>query len=134
MQRTIFFFLIPSLKFNTHRRFCYVSFSDRESAYKATLLDGKVVEGRYKLQSKYSDPSHKKDREGAVAEAREVRVKNVDSSADENDLQDVFSKYGKVTNVRIVKNIGGKNVGTAYVVFETKEEAEKALQLDKLYS
>ncbi|KAI1442630.1 hypothetical protein F5Y02DRAFT_242955 [Annulohypoxylon stygium] len=127
----VFSVRFPSLKFNTHRRFCYVSFSDRESAYKATLLDGKVIEGRYKLQSKYSDPSHKKDREGAVAEAREVRVKNVDSSADENDLQDVFSKYGKVTNVRIVKNIGGKNVGTAYVVFETKEEAEKALQLDK---
>ncbi|KAI0880683.1 uncharacterized protein GGS22DRAFT_81923 [Annulohypoxylon maeteangense] len=127
----VFSVRFPSLKFNTHRRFCYVSFRDQDTAYKATLLDGKVIEGQFKLQSKYSDPSHKKDREGAVAEAREVRVKNIDSSADENDLQDVFIKYGKVTNVRIVKNIGGKNIGTAYVVFETKEEAEKALQLDK---
>ncbi|KAI2467985.1 hypothetical protein F4781DRAFT_285911 [Annulohypoxylon bovei var. microspora] len=127
----VFSVRFPSLKYNTHRRFCYVSFRDQDSAYKATLLDGKVIEGQFKLQSKYSDPSHKKDREGAVAEGREVRAKNVDFSADENDLQEVFGKYGKVSGVRIVKTIGGKNLGTAYVVFETKEDAEKALQLDK---
>ncbi|KAI0376888.1 hypothetical protein F5Y04DRAFT_195381 [Hypomontagnella monticulosa] len=121
----------PSLKYNTRRRFCYVSFRDQDSAYKATLLDGQLIEGKFKLQCKYSDPTHKKDREGAVAEGREVRVKNVDSSANENDLRDVFSKYGKVANVRIVRNMGGKNLGIAYVVFETKEEAESALQLDK---
>ncbi|KAL7623571.1 Splicing factor [Parahypoxylon ruwenzoriense] len=121
----------PSLKFNTHRRFCYVSFRDQDSAYKATLLDGKLIEGKYKLQSKYSDPTHKKDREGAVAEGREVRVKNVDSSAKEVDLRGVFGKYGKVASVRIVTNTGGKNFGIAYIVFETKDQAENALQLDK---
>ncbi|KAI2605704.1 uncharacterized protein GGS25DRAFT_352832 [Hypoxylon fragiforme] len=127
----VFCVRFPSLKYNTHRRFCYVSFKDQDSAYKATLLDGKVLEGKFKLQSKYSSPAHKKDREGAIAEGREVRVKNVDSSANENDLKDVFSKYGKVAGVRIVKNMGGKNLGMAYIVFETKEDAENALELDK---
>ncbi|KAI1389277.1 uncharacterized protein F4822DRAFT_195372 [Hypoxylon trugodes] len=127
----VFAVRFPSLKFNTHRRFCYVSFRDQDSAYKATQLDGQLIEGKFKLQSKYSNPTHKKDREGAVAESREVRVKNVDSSANEDDLKDVFSKYGKVSTVRIVRNTGGKNVGTAYIVFETKEDAESALQLDK---
>ncbi|KAI1770618.1 hypothetical protein F4818DRAFT_432116 [Hypoxylon cercidicola] len=121
----------PSLKYNTHRRFCYVSFRDQDSASKATQLDGKLIEGKFKLQSKYSDPSHKKGREGAVAEGREVRVKNVDSSATESDLRDVFSKYGKVSSVRLVTDMGGKNLGSAYISFEKKEEAQNALELDK---
>ncbi|KAI5860813.1 hypothetical protein GGS23DRAFT_211252 [Durotheca rogersii] len=121
----------PSLKFNTHRRFCYVSFKDQDAAYRATLLDGKLIEGKYKLQSRYSDPAHKKDREGAVAEGREIRVKNVDPSAKEGDLRGVFDKYGRVVSVRIVTNTGGKNLGLAYVVFATKGQAEDALELDK---
>ncbi|KAI2609224.1 hypothetical protein GGR54DRAFT_643714 [Hypoxylon sp. NC1633] len=127
----VFAIRFPSLKFNTHRRFCYVSFKDQESAYKATLLDGKTLDGQYKLQSKYSNPSSKKDREGAIAEGRELGARNVDGSASESDLRGVFSKYGKVASVRILRNMGGKNLGTAYIVFETKEEAEEALQLDK---
>ncbi|KAI6086851.1 hypothetical protein F4821DRAFT_122940 [Hypoxylon rubiginosum] len=121
----------PSLKYNAHRRFCYVSFRDQESAFKATQLDGKLIEGKFQLQSKYSDPSHKKGREGAVAENRELRAKNVDFSASESDLREIFGKYGKVGNVRIVTDVGGKHLGTAYIVMETKEEAQKALQLDK---
>ncbi|KAI1104385.1 hypothetical protein F4804DRAFT_193292 [Jackrogersella minutella] len=127
----VFSVRFPSLKFNTHRRFCYVSFKDQDSAYKATLLDGKTIEDRFKLQAKYSDPGHKKDREGAVAEGREVRVRNVDVFANEDDLRGVFGKYGKVASARVVRNMGGKNLGVAYIVFETKEEAEEALQLDK---
>ncbi|KAI1079820.1 hypothetical protein F5B20DRAFT_153742 [Whalleya microplaca] len=127
----IFSVRFPSLKYNTHRRFCYVSFRDADSAYKATQLDGKWLEGKYKLQAKYSDPTHKKNREGAVAEGREVRVTNVDPATKENDLKSVFGKYGKVTGVRIVTNLSGQNLGTAYITFETKDEAENALQLDK---
>ncbi|KAI3322623.1 putative pre-mRNA splicing factor [Xylariaceae sp. AK1471] len=121
----------PSLKYNTHRRFCYVSFRTPGAAYKATLLDGTLVEGKYKLQSKFSNPSHKKDREGAVAERRELRVKGVHPATQENDLRSVFGKYGKVVSVRLLTNLAGQNVGTAFVAFETKEQAEDALQLDK---
>ncbi|KAI8623095.1 putative pre-mRNA splicing factor [Xylariaceae sp. FL1651] len=121
----------PSLKYNTHRRFCYVSFRNPDAAYKATLMDGELLEGKYKLQSKFSDPSHKKDREGAVAEGREIRVKGVHATTTEDDLRSVFDKYGKVVSVRLLTNLGGQNVGTAYIVFENKEQAESALQLDK---
>ncbi|TGJ82384.1 hypothetical protein E0Z10_g6397 [Xylaria hypoxylon] len=121
----------PSLKYNAHRRFCYMSFRDMDAAYKATLMDGTLVEDQYKLQSKFSNPSHKKDREGAVAEGREVRVKGVHPATQENDLRSVFGKYGKVTTVRLLTNLSGQHVGTAFVVFETKEQAENALELDK---
>ncbi|KAI0006862.1 hypothetical protein F4779DRAFT_620214 [Xylariaceae sp. FL0662B] len=127
----IFSIRFPSLKYNTHRRFCYVSFRDADSAYKATQLDGKLLEDKYKLQARYSDPTHKKDREGAVAEGREVRVKNVDPGTKENDLKSVFGKYGKVASVHIATNLSGQNLGFAYITFETKEQAQNALQLDK---
>ncbi|KAI0197894.1 putative pre-mRNA splicing factor [Astrocystis sublimbata] len=121
----------PSLKYNTHRRFCYVSFRTTDASRKATLMDGTMVEGKYKLQSKYSDPSHKKDREGALAEGREVRVKGVHPSTEENDLRSIFGKYGKVVSLRFLTKLSGQPIGTAYVVFQTKEQAENALQLDK---
>ncbi|KAI0110735.1 putative pre-mRNA splicing factor [Nemania sp. FL0031] len=121
----------PSLKYNTHRRFCYVSFRSSNAAYKATLMDGTLVEGKYRLQSKFSNPSHKKDREGALAEGRELRVKGVHPATQENDLRSIFGKYGRVVTVRFLTNLSGHQVGTAFIVFETKEQAEKALELDK---
>ncbi|KAI1160735.1 putative pre-mRNA splicing factor [Nemania serpens] len=121
----------PSIKYNTHRRFCYISFRSPDAAHKATLMDGTLVDGKFRLQSKFSDPSHKKDREGALAEGRELRIKGLPHATQENDLRSIFGKYGKVVTVRLLTNLSGQNVGTAFVVFETKEQAEAALQLDK---
>ena len=117
----------PSLKVNTHRRFCYVSFRDRDAASAATKKDGKMLEGRYRLLAKYSDPGHKKSREGALAEGREVHVTNLDRGASESELREVFGKYGTVTRVNIPLNMGGHNRGFAFLDFETKDQAEKAV-------
>lgn len=127
----VFSIRFPSLKYNTHRRFCYVSFKDPEGAAKATKLEGKLLEGRYKLEAKYSDPSSKKKRQGAVAEGRELRIKNIDAKTTEDDLRAVFGKYGQVESVKVLKDLKGKNRGTAFAVMETKEQAESALGLDK---
>lgn len=128
----IFSVRFPSLKFNTHRRFCYVSFEDQEGAAKATKLDGKLLDDKFKLVSKYSDPSGKKKREGAVAESRELRIKNIGQKTTEDDLRTMFEKHGKVESIKIIKNMKGVNRGTAFAVMGTKEEAEKAaLALDK---
>ncbi|KAI1850346.1 hypothetical protein JX265_002244 [Neoarthrinium moseri] len=127
----VFSIRFPSLRFNTHRRFCYISFSDPESAAKATRLDGKVLEGKFHLLSKYSNPTGKKRREGAVAEGRELRIKNLDFKSSEDDLRVLFSRYGKVESINLLKNLKGQNRGTAFAVMETKEQAEKAAELDK---
>lgn len=117
----------PSLKVNSHRRFCYISFRDQEASANAVKKEGKVLEGRYKLLAKYSDPNHKKAREGALSEGREVHINNLDRTASEADLKEVFSKYGKVTRVKVPQTLLGKNKGFAFIDFETKEEAEKAV-------
>jgi len=119
----------PSLKFNTKRRFCYVSFRDREAATKATQLDGKSLEGgKYKLQAKFSDPGHRQNRQGAQAEERELHVLNLPKSATEEEVKGLFAKAGKVVSVRIPRNMAGISHGTAFVVMETKEEAQEAIK------
>ncbi|KAF4966150.1 hypothetical protein FSARC_6149 [Fusarium sarcochroum] len=117
----------PSLKVNAHRRFCYISFRDQEASAKAVTKEGTLLEGRYKLLAKYSDPGHKKAREGALAEGREIHINNLDRSTSEGDLKEVFSKYGNVTRVNIPQTLAGKNKGFAFMDFATKEEAEKAV-------
>ncbi|KAI5462732.1 hypothetical protein BGZ63DRAFT_413933 [Mariannaea sp. PMI_226] len=116
----------PSLQKNTHRRFCYISFRDREASAKAVRKDGTLLEDRYKLLAKYSDPTHKKTREGALAEGREVYIGNLDRAVSESELKDTFSKYGTVTRVNMPQTLSGKSKGFAFIDFSTKEEAQQA--------
>lgn len=67
-----------------------------------------------------SDPSHKDKRHGAMYESREIYANNVDWNATEQDIEDLFSKYGKVEKVRIPKNLSGKSKGTAFIIFSNK--------------
>ncbi|KAF4447606.1 hypothetical protein F53441_8863 [Fusarium austroafricanum] len=117
----------PSRKVDIRRRFCYISFRDREASAKAVMKDGMVLEGEFKLLAKYSDPGHKKAREGALAEGREIHISNLDRTANEADVKEVFSKCGSVTRVNIPRNLAGKNKGFAFIDFATKEEAQKAV-------
>ncbi len=121
----------PSLKHNTHRRFCYISFGTPEAAAAATKLDGRPLGGIYKLVAKYSDPANKKDREGAMAEGREIHVTGLDTSLNEDDLKRVFSKYGNIERVRILKTTAGESKGSCFIAFEKKEQATAALEMDK---
>ena len=67
-----------------------------------------------------SDPGHKDKRHGAMYEGREVYASNVDWIASEEEVKDIFSKYGKVEKVRIPKNLSGKSKGMTFVVFSSK--------------
>lgn len=110
----------PSLKYNTHRRFCYLQFKSSNQAQAATQLDGHLSGGKLKLVAKLSDPGHKQDRTGAMYDGREVYVSNVDWSATEEEISQIFSKYGEVERVRVPTNVAGKSKGIAFVVYSTK--------------
>lgn len=110
----------PSLKYNTHRRFCYVQFRESDQAYRATRLDGTTVGEKLQLVAKISDPSRKRDRSGPMYEGREVHVSNVDWKASEDDLKELFSKYGTVEMVRIPRKVDGGSKGFGYVVFSSQ--------------
>jgi squamous cell carcinoma antigen recognized by T-cells 3 len=109
----------PSLKYNTHRRFCYVQFMTQEQAVNACALNGREIDG-LELVAKISDPSRKKEREGAAYEGREVFVRNVHWGAQEEDVKTRFVQFGTVESVRIPTKLDGKSKGVAFVVFQTK--------------
>lgn len=110
----------PSLKFNTHRRFCYLQFQTSVSAYAATELDKKVVGDKLNLVVKISDPSRREDRSGPVEEGREIHISNLDWKATEDDLVELFTAYGRVEAARIPKKANGRSKGFGFVVFATK--------------
>ncbi|KAL8695199.1 MAG: hypothetical protein Q9218_000237 [Villophora microphyllina] len=120
----------PSLKYNTHRRFCYVQFKTADQARKATGLHGQVVGDGLKLQVKISNPSKRQDRTGATQEGREIWVKNLDYAITERDLKAVFSRYGEVEKVRIPTSGAGKSKGFGFVTFLTKDEANASLDMN----
>lgn len=121
----------PSLKFNTHRRFCYISFRTASAASAATQLNGKMLDGRYQLTATYSDPPKKKSREDAVTEGREVHFSNLDRSATDDEVREIFSKYGTVENVKLLRTMAGQSKGAGFISFEKKESALRSLELDK---
>lgn len=66
-----------------------------------------------------------------MAEGREIHITGLDSSISEQELTEVFSKYGKVEKARILTTMTGDSKGAAFVAFEKKEEANAALELDR---
>lgn len=120
----------PSLRFNTHRRFCYVQFADAHHANSALELDGKSLPKGLKLIVKVSDPNRKQDRSGAMEEGREVFVGQYDYKATESDAEGLFGTYGSIEEVRIPRDMDGSSKGIAFVAFSTKEAAESALQMN----
>ena len=119
----------PSLKYNSHRRFCYVQFKSSNQAERATGLDGIDVGERLRLQVKISDPNRKQERSGALYEEREIYVSNVDWNATEDDLRQIFSKYGGVERVHLPRNLAGKSKGYAFIAFTSKVRDERGYGL-----
>jgi squamous cell carcinoma antigen recognized by T-cells 3 len=110
----------PSLKYNTHRRFCYVQFRLNTQAQAASDLDGQQMDDKLKLVAKISNPAEKQDRSGAMEEGREVYCKNLHWSASEEDVKDLFSRFGEVESVRIPRNVAGKSKGFCFIVFSSQ--------------
>lgn len=121
----------PSLKVNTHRRFCYVQFLTSKQAENAShSLDGKSLGGNLRLSAKISDPSARKQRTGATQEGREVYVGNLDWSASETDVTTLFSESGNIESCRIPRNAAGKSKGAAFLIFSSQHEAQMALTMN----
>lgn len=97
-----------------------MQFRDPIQARKATELDGSKVGTDLQLVAKISDPGRKQERHGPMYEGREVHVSNIDWKASEDDVKEVFSKYGTVESVRIPRKVDGGSKGFGYVVFSSK--------------
>ena len=121
----------PSLKYNSRRRFCYVTFLTSEMAKAAeAAMDDKILDGEHRLLAKLSDPNAKKQRSGAQAEGREIIAKNIERRASDDEITKYFEQYGNVVSINSVKLVNGKKTGTAFLVFSSADEATAALAAD----
>lgn len=58
----------------------------------------------------------------------EIYVGNLPFNTSEKDLEKLFSGYGKVKEVKIIKDrFSGRSKGFAFVSFEDKEDMKKAI-------
>ncbi|QHS75538.1 U6 snRNP complex subunit PRP24 [Saccharomyces paradoxus] len=125
---------LPSLRFNTSRRFAYIDVTSKEDANNCVeKLNGLEIEG-YTLITKVSNPLEKSKRtDSATLEGREIIVRNLNTELlDENLLSDSFERFGSIEKINIPA--GQKehsfNNCCAFIVFEKKDSAEEALQMN----
>merc|ERR1712200_63946 len=87
------------------------------------LFDKKVFVGRF---------VPRKEREKELGEKAKkftnVYVKNFGEEMNEEKLNDMYGKYGKITSFKIMAEDGGKNKGFGFVSYEESEAAEKAVK------
>lgn len=50
--------------------------------------------------------------------------------AGEEDVSTLFSKFGSINQIRIVKAPNGRSTGTAFITFESSNSAKEALSLN----
>lgn len=131
---------LPSLKYDSNRRFAYIDMASPEQASNAIRkLHGYNVDG-FELVVKKSDPFQVSKRtDAATLERREVFIRNLDFSTDPSQkLQELFSKYGTIEKIVVPaqrdseKEDGHKilNKGIAFVHFSCPDSAKRALELN----
>ncbi|KAK4938234.1 Splicing factor [Elasticomyces elasticus] len=122
----------PSLQRNKRRRFCYVEFKEPVDAQAATELDNKEIEG-LPLVVKISNPTARKPRAEDKDESRKIFVGHLPFKAKNDDIEKLFSQYGKLENIRVppdAKN-QSRNRGIAFLTYATSEQAQAALAMNE---
>ena len=61
-----------------------------------------------------------------------VFVSNLDFKVDEDKLRQVFSEFGSISDIRLVKNYKGLSKGFGYIQYSSMEGVRKALSNDRL--
>lgn len=127
---------LPSLRFNSNRRFAYIDVPDHESLEKAvSILDGQNFDG-YKIVARKSDPEQRTKRSDApILERREVILRNLPKEMlNISRIKEAFSKFGTIEEVRLPKKqfeiIDHIRQCCAFVVFSNPDEAKAALTMN----
>ncbi|XP_064132192.1 polyadenylate-binding protein 1-like isoform X7 [Loxodonta africana] len=111
------------------RGFGFVHFETHEAAQQAIstmngmlLNDRKVFVGHFK-----SRREREAELRARAMEFTNIYVKNLQVDMDEQGLQDLFSQFGKLLSVKVMKDNNGHSRGFGFVNFEKHEEAQKAV-------
>ncbi|KAF7190471.1 putative RNA-binding protein [Pseudocercospora fuligena] len=119
----------PSLKYNSRRRFCYVTFLTPEMAKAAEkAMHETKLDAMHTLTALISNPDAKKQRSGPQDEGREIVVKNMDREAKESEIREHFAQYGQIERMNLIRLVNGKPTGTLFIVYSKPEDATNAVE------
>ena len=114
----------------------FVMFATSEGAAAGMKLHEQEHMGR-QLVVKYSSdrPAPRtnrgeNDRESQYDQNNELFVRSLSYDASEEDIEKLFSQYGEVINVKLIKDYNGKSRGRAFIKFASQEGAEAGLKAD----
>lgn len=111
---------------------------DGDSAFKAPLAVDAAPSKRKKTTddttSQTPTPHYVKqnDSKSDTDDLLTVFVSNLDFSVDDDKLRAVFSQFGEIADIRLVRNYKGLSKGFAYIQFSTIQAVRKALANDRM--
>jgi len=105
-----------------HKGCCFLTFYDNESS-KAAI---ESLHGRTTLPGA-RNPIQVKAAASETPENRKLFVGMLSRSLDEEAVRSMFSEYGNIEDIRVVRN-GGTSKGCAFVLFETRQQAMNAIK------
>merc|ERR1719167_875645 len=106
----------------------FVHFETEEAAVQAIdKVNGMLLNNKKVFVGRFVP---RKEREIELGEKAQkftnVYIKNFNETLSEDDLTEMFSKYGKITSLKLMKTGEEKNKGFGFVSFEDAETAESA--------
>ncbi|XP_072402672.1 polyadenylate-binding protein 4-like isoform X1 [Diabrotica undecimpunctata] len=108
----------------------FVHFETEEAANKSIeKVNGMLLNGKKVYVGRFIP---RKEREKELGEKAKlftnVYVKNFGEDLSEEELRNMFEKYGKITSYKIMSKDDGKSKGFGFVAFENPEAAETAVE------
>ncbi|KAL1786984.1 polyadenylate-binding protein 1-like [Sigmodon hispidus] len=123
--------LSSKVVYNEHgsRGFGFVHFETYEAAQKAiNTMNGMLLNDRKVFVGHFKSRQKREAELGARALGfTNIYVKNLHVDMDEKGLQDLFSQFGKMQSVKVMRDSNGQSRGFGFVNFEKHEEAQKAV-------
>uniref|UniRef100_A0A336LAX3 CSON007542 protein n=1 Tax=Culicoides sonorensis TaxID=179676 RepID=A0A336LAX3_CULSO len=117
------------------RGFGYIELESEVDVQKALGLDRKEIDGRPVYISKIlRDKSERqKFKYATELEPNKLFVRGLPFEMSQDDVRDLFAKYGEIKDVRLVVHKSGKSKGFAYVEYMKESDASTAiLKLDQM--
>ncbi|XP_033120550.1 polyadenylate-binding protein 4-like isoform X2 [Anneissia japonica] len=115
---------------NESKGYGFVHFETEDAASKAIskvngmLLNGKKVYVGHWIPRKARDA----DMGDKMKSYTNVFIKNLSEDVSDDQLMDMFSKYGKIVSAKVMRDDGSKSRGFGFVSFEDHEAASQATQ------
>lgn len=110
--------------------FGFVHYESAESA-KAAIenIDGMLLNNRTVFVGPHIPKEDRKSKLNEVLNKfTNVYVKNIDTEITEEELREIFGKYGAITSLRLEVEANGKSRGFGFVNFESHDSAVKAIE------